>query len=161
MLMAVCMAGGLSAQGYIFINSETVFKSQADYNAALAQIDTLSSVYQKNIDKAYADLDEDYNNYVAQKSYLSETERQTRENTIVTREKEIKKYQDDVFGPDGDLMKKRVELIKPIQERVFAVINKYANEHKLDMVIDRANNQTLLFYRPELDKTDTIINLLK
>ena len=156
-----CIAAGASAQNYVFVNSETVFKSQADYNEAIKQLDELSAQYQKNIDDAYAELDQSFNNYAAQKGYLSETNRKTREDQIVNREKEIKKYQQDVFGPEGDLMKKRLELIKPIQERVFAAINKYAETNGLGMVIDRANNQTLLYYQPALDKTNEIINMLK
>ena len=59
------------------------------------------------------------------------------------------------------MIKKRLELIKPIQERVFAAINQYAETNQITMVIDRANNQTLLYYAPALDKTNAIITLLK
>ena len=116
--LVFCAASGAWAQSYVFVNSETIFKSQADYNSAIKQLDDLSAEYQKNIDDAYAELDETFNNYAAQRGYLSETSRQNREEQIVNREKEIKKYQQDVFGPEGELMKKRIELIKPIQERV-------------------------------------------
>lgn len=161
-----CAAGVMQAQsqpqvqGYVFINSEAVFKSQTDYNEAIQQLDDLAEQYQNEIDQAFADLDEQYNNYVAQRNYLSETSRKTREDEIINREKEIKQYQEQVFGPEGDLMKKRIELIKPIQERVFAAINNYAESNGLGMIIDRANNQTLLYYAPALDKTEEIINLL-
>ena len=155
-----CAVSGAWAQSYVFVNSETIFKSQADYNSTIKQLDDLSAEYQKNIDDAYAELDETFNNYAAQRGYLSETSRQNREEQIVNREKEIKKYQQDVFGPEGELMKKRIELIKPIQERVFAAINKYAETNTLGMVVDRANNQTLLYYQPALDKTDEIIKML-
>ena len=152
--LVFCAASGAWAQSYVFVNSETIFKSQADYNSAIKQLDDLSAEYQKNIDDAYAELDETFNNYAAQRGYLSETSRQNREEQIVNREKEIKKYQQDVFGPEGELM------IKPIQERVFAAINKYAETNNLGMVVDRANNQTLLYYQPALDKTDEIIKML-
>ena len=155
--LVFCAASGAWAQSYVFVNSETIFKSQADYNSAIKQLDDLSAEYQKNIDDAYAELDETFNNYAAQRGYLSETSRQNREEQIVNREKEIKKYQQDVFGPEGELMKKRIELIKPIQERA---INKYAETNNLGMVVDRANNQTLLYYQPALDKTDEIIKML-
>ena len=158
--LVFCAASGAWAQSYVFVNSETIFKSQTDYNSAIKQLDDLSAEYQKNIDDAYAELDETFNNYAAQRGYLSETSRQNREEQIVNREKEIKKYQQDVFGPEGELMKKRIELIKPIQERVFAAINKYAETNNLGMVVDRANNQTLLYYQPALDKTDEIIKML-
>lgn len=58
-------------------------------------------------------------------------------------------------------MKKRTELIKPIQDKVFAAINQYAEANKYTMVLDVVNNQTLLYYSPSLDKTQDIINLLK
>lgn len=102
-----------------------------------------------------------YETYQSQKGYLSEINRNAREEEIIKREKDIKKYQQEVFGPEGDLIKKRLELIKPIQERVFAAINQYAETNQIMMVIDRANNQTLLYYAPALDKTNAIITLLK
>ena len=125
------------------------------------QLDDLSAQYQKNIDEAYATLDQMYETYQSQKGYLSEINRNAREEEIIKREKDIKKYQQEVFGPEGDLIKKRLELIKPIQERVFAAINQYAETNQITMVIDRANNQTLLYYAPALDKTNAIITLLK
>lgn len=67
-------------------------------------------------------------------------------------EKEVQKYQQDVLGPQGDLMKKRTELIKPIQDKVFAAINQYAEANKYTMVLDVVNNQTLLYYSPSLVK---------
>ena len=163
LFVCVLSAAGLRAQvqRYAFINSESVFKSLEDYNAAIKQLDDLAAQYQKNVEDAYAGLDELYENYQAQKAYLSETNRNQREEEIITREREINKYQQDVLGPEGDLMKERVELIKPIQDRVFAVIDRYAKDNDLGMIIDRTNNQTLLYYAPELDKTDEIIDLLK
>ena len=139
--------GGAYAQSYIFVNSEKVFKSQNDYNTAIQQLDDLAKQYQKNVDDAYQTLEEAYSNYQAQKNYLSQTKRAAN--------------QQDVLGPQGDLMKKRTELIKPIQDKVFAAINQYAEANKYTMVLDVVNNQTLLYYSPSLDKTQDIINLLK
>ena len=153
--------GGAYAQSYIFVNSEKVFKSQNDYNTAIQQLDDLAKQYQKNVDDANQTLEEAYSNYQAQKNYLSETKRAAKEQEIVELEKEVQKYQQDVLGPQGDLMKKRTELIKPIQDKVFAAINQYAEANKYTMVLDVVNNQTLLYYSPSLDKTQDIINLLK
>ena len=133
-VLAVAATGSALAQSsYVFVDSEAIFKSLDDYNAAIKQLDDLSAQYQKNIDEAYATLDQMYETYQSQKGYLSEI----------------------------DLIKKRLELIKPIQERVFAAINQYAETNQITMVIDRANNQTLLYYAPALDKTNAIITLLK
>ena len=146
-VLAVAATGSALAQSsYVFVDSEAIFKSLDDYNAAIKQLDDLSAQYQKNIDEAYATLDQMYETYQSQKGYLSEINRNAREEEIIKREKDIKK---------------RLELIKPIQERVFAAINQYAETNQITMVIDRANNQTLLYYAPALDKTNAIITLLK
>ena len=137
-----------------------LFKSQADYNAAIAQLDTLAKQYQKNVEDAYQMLEEAYGNYQVQRNYLSESKRATKEKELADLEKEVQQYQQDVLGPKGDLMKKRTELIKPIQERVFGAINSYAEAHQYTMVLDVVNNQTLLYYSPSLDKTQDVINLL-
>ena len=161
-VLAIAATGSVQAQSsYVFVDSEAIFKSLDDYNAAIKQLDDLSAQYQKNIDEAYATLDQMYETYQSQKGYLSEINRNAREEEIIKREKDIKKYQQEVFGPEGDLIKKRLELIKPIQERVFAAINQYAEANQITMAIDRANNQTLLYYAPALDKTNAIITLLK
>ena len=154
-VLAVAATGSALAQSsYVFVDSEAIFKSLDDYNAAIKQLDDLSAQYQKNIDEAYATLDQMYETYQSQKGYLSEINRNAREEEIIKREKDIKKYQQEVFGPEGDLIKK-------LQERVFAAINQYAETNQITMVIDRANNQTLLYYAPALDKTNAIITLLK
>ena len=58
-------------------------------------------------------------------------------------------------------MQKRVELIKPIQERVFAAIEKYAAANGVDLVVDKAANPTLLYESKSIDRTQAIIDAMK
>lgn len=149
------------AQNYAVVNTAKIFKTMPDYTAAMSTLEKLSQQYQKNIDDAYASIEKMYNDYQSQKPYLTESARQTREDAIISKEKEVGKYQQDIFGPQGELMKKRVELVKPVQDAVFAVINQYAQSNGLDLVIDIATNPTLLYYSPKVDRTEEIISLVK
>ena len=151
-----------SAQNVVTVDSEKIFKSIDDYNAALKSIDKLGEQYQKQVDAKFEEVESLYNNYVNyQRAYLSESARTARENEILTKEEEAAKYQEAMFGQEGELMKKRVELIKPIQERVFAAIADYAKANGIDLVVDRAANPTLLYESERLDRTQAIIDLLK
>ncbi len=149
------------AQNYAVVNTEKIFKTVPDYLTAMSTLDKLSQQYQKNIDDAYASIEKMYNDYQAQKPHLTESARQTREDAIISKEKEVGKYQQDIFGPQGELMKKRMELIKPVQDMVFSVINQYAQSNGLDMVIDVATNPSLLYYSPKMDKTEEIISQIQ
>lgn len=110
--------GSLSAQNYIVVNSEKVFKSIDEYNKALDTLDQLAKSYQQQVDLKFEEVEALYNNYKAQEMSLSASSRQARQNLILTREEEASKFQEEIFGQDGTLMKKRIELIQPIQKRV-------------------------------------------
>ena len=107
--------GSLSAQNYIVVNSEKVFKSIDEYNKALDTLDQLAKSYQQQVDLKFEEVEALYNNYKAQEMSLSASSRQARQNLILTREEEASKFQEEIFGQDGTLMKKRIELIQPIR----------------------------------------------
>lgn len=149
------------AQNYMVVNSEKIFKSIAAFNKAQEDLDKLAEQYQKNVDEAFNEVEQMFNAYQTQKAGMNATTRQQREDQIINKEKEINKYQESIFGQEGELMKKRVELIKPIQEKVFNAINLYAESKGYQVVLDLASNPTILYYAPGADKTEEIIKLVK
>ena len=162
-LIAACVlsAGTLAAQNYIIVNSEKVFKSIDAYNTALSTLDKLAEQYQDMVDAKFAEVETLYNNYMNQKASLTAATRQTRENDILAKEKAAQEYQETLFGNDGTLMKKRVEMIEPIQKKVFSAIEAYAKQVGADVVLDSANNPTLLYSNPSVDRTQQVIDVLK
>ena len=157
----VLSAGTLAAQNYIIVNSEKVFKSIDAYNTALSTLDKLAEQYQDMVDAKFAEVETLYNNYMNQKASLTAATRQTRENDILAKEKAAQEYQETLFGNDGTLMKKRVEMIEPIQKKVFSAVEAYAKQVGADVVLDSANNPTLLYSNPSVDRTQQVIDVLK
>ena len=160
-MFALATLGIASAQKYCVIDSEKVFKSLDEYNKALTTLDELGKSYQAEVDSKYKSIESLYNSYMQQKASLSASTRQTIEQQILQKEEEAQKYQQELFGEDGALMKKRVELIKPIQEKVFAAIEKYAKENGYDLVLDKASNASMLYVNDAIDHTAQVIEQLK
>ena len=161
LLLAMCMAGVATAQNYMVVDSEKIFKSIASYNSALEQIETLTTQYQQKVDDKFAYVEQLYNNYMQQRASLSESYRQQREQAILQAEAEATEYQEQLFGTDGELMKKRLQLIQPIQEKVFNTIESFSKRYGYDLVIDIASNPTILYYSDKVNFTDRIIQELK
>ena len=161
MMFALATLGIASAQKYCVIDSEKVFKSLDEYNKAMTQLDELGKAYQAEVDKMYKNVETIYNNYMAQRESLSASTRASLEQQILKKEEEAQKYQQEVFGDDGALMKKRIELIKPIQEKVFAAIEAYAKVNGYELVLDKASNASILYSGSAVDHTDAIIKTLK
>jgi len=154
-------ASTLSAQNCIVVNSEKVFKSLDAYNTAIATLDNLAEQYRKQVDAKFEEVETLYNTYMAQKASLPAGTRQARENAILSLEQDATEYQESIFGQEGSLMKKRVELIAPIQKEVFAAIEAYAKQAGADVVLDSSNNPTLLYTNPAADHTQQVIAILK
>lgn len=151
----------VSAQNYMVVDSEKIFKSITSYNNALNQLETLAQEYQARVDAKFQEVENLYNNYVAQRAALSDSMRQQRENQILQLEKEATEYQESIFGTEGELMKKRMELIQPIQKRVFQAIENFSKQYGYDLVIDISANPTVLYYSTRVDFTQRIIDALK
>lgn len=157
----VLAASAATAQNCIIVNSEKIFKSIDAYNTAIATLDKLAEEYQQQVDARFAEIETYYNNYMAQKASMSANMRQSRENAILALEKEATEYQQSLFGQEGELMKKRVEMIAPIQKQVFAAIEAYAKQAGALAVIDSSNNPTLLYTDPAADHTQQVIAALR
>ena len=157
----VLSVAAVSAQNYMVVDSEKVFKSLSAYNNALTQIENLSEQYQAKVDAKFQEVERLYNSYVQQRASLSEATRQQREQQILQKEQEASKYQESLFGTEGELMKKRMELIQPIQQRVFDAIERIATQYGYDLVIDISANPTILYYSSKVDFTQKIINALR
>lgn len=159
--MLTLSAGKAFSQNYMVVDSEQVFRSIDEYNKALEEVDALSKKYQQQVDDAFDQLETMFNEYQNKKATMGAAERQQTEQRIINRENEVTKFQEEVFGEDGTIIKRRLELIKPIQERVFAAIGKYAEQRGFDIVIDLASNPTILYHKPAVNHTDAIIAIVK
>ena len=160
-LALVLGAAIASAQNYAVVNSEKIFKSINQYNEAITQLDQMANDYQKQVDAKFAEVESLYNTYVSRKTSLSSGERQQWEQTILAKEAEATKYQESVFGAEGELMKRRMELIQPIQQRVFTTLESFAKQYGYDLVIDISANPLVLYYSEKVDFTDKIIESLR
>ena len=160
-LALVLSAAFASAQNYAVVNSEKIFKSIDQYNQAITQLDQMANDYQKQVDAKFEEVEKIYNAYMARRAQLSQASQQANEENILKLEQEAQKYQESIFGTDGELMKKRLELIQPIQKKVFDTIKQYAEKKGYDMIIDISQNATMLYYSERADHTDEIIAILK
>jgi outer membrane protein len=158
--LVLLLAVTVHAQHYCIIDSKYILEKMQDYKDAQEKLDALSKAWQAEIDKQMEDVDKMYKAYQAERPMLSDEMRKTREDEIVQKEKAAKDLQKQRFGYEGELFKKRQEMIKPIQDRVYNAVQKMATTHNYDLVLDKAGGVTLFYADPKLDKSDDVLKLL-
>ena len=119
------------AQKYAIIDTRYILDKMPDYKTAQKQLDDIAADWQKDIDAKQAALDKMYKNYEAEQVMLSDELKKKREDQLFNKEKELRDLQRKRFGFEGDLFKKRQELIKPIQDKVYNAVQKMAVEQGL------------------------------
>ena len=146
------------AQKYGYVDTDYILKNIPEYTDAQAILDDLSAQWQKEIETKFAEVDKLYKDYQAEAVLLPAELKNQRENEIVQKEKEVKELQKKRFGKDGDLYKKRVELVQPIQEKVYTAIEEIAIERNYAFVFDKASGTTLLYAQNKYDLSDDILD---
>ena len=160
LLLVAMTATAVAQQHYCIIDSKYILEKMSDYKDAQSKLDNLSKTWQEEIDNRMAEVDKMYKGYQAERPMLSEDLRNKRQDEIVAKEKTAKDLQKQRFGYEGDLFKKREEMIKPVQDRVFNAVQKMASSKGYDMVLDKAGGVTLFYADPKLDRNDDVLKIL-
>jgi len=157
----LCAFGfGVSAQKFAYVNTDYILDNIPEYADAQSQLDELSIQWQKEIEAKFAEIDKMYKNFQNEAVLLPEDMKKKREDDIIKKEKEGKDLQKKRFGKDGDLFKKRQELVKPIQEKVYNAIEEIAAAENYAVVFDKASNATLIYSNPKFDISEQVLDKL-
>lgn len=148
------------AQRYAVIDTKYILDKVPEYKDAQKKLDDFSAQWQQEIDKKSADLDRMYKEYDAEQVMLSDDLKKKREDELFNADKALKDLQRKRFGYEGDLFKKRQELIKPIQDRVYNAVQKLAVSKLYDFILDKSEGITVIFADPKLDKSDDVLKEL-
>jgi len=145
-------------QKYAFVDTDYILNNIPEYTDAQALLDDLSAEWQKEIEAKFQDIDKLYREYQTESILLPEDMKKQKENEIVQKEKEAKELQKKRFGKDGDLFKKRIELVQPIQEKIFNAIQDMAVTRNYVFIFDKASGTSLLFADAKFDLSDDVLD---
>ncbi len=160
LLVAVCFTAAVQAQKYAIIDTRYILNNMTEYANAQKQLDFTAQQWQREIDAKQSELDKMYNNFEAEKVVISDDLKKKREEQLFLKEKELRDLQRQRFGFEGDLFKKRQELVKPVQDKVYSAVQKMSTERGYDFVLDKSEGITIIFADPKLDKSEDVLKIL-
>ncbi len=158
--LALFLTTSLSAQKFAYIDSEYILKNIPEYQDAQIQMDELSEKWQIEIEAKFLEIDNLYKKYQADVVLLPADMKKKREEEIINKEKEVKQFQQDKFGQEGELFKKRQELIKPIQDKLYNALEELATTKNYSFIFDKASGASIMFADPKLDISDDVLDEL-
>ena len=148
------------AQKFAYVDSDYILEKMPEFKQAQERINDFSAEWQQEIESLYNQIDQMYKDYQSEQILLTPEMKIKREELIIEKEKFAQALQQKYFGPEGDLYKKRSDLIKPIQDRIFNAIQQLAVNNKYSIIFDKSSDLIMLYSNPSYDKSDDVLQLM-
>ncbi len=149
-----------NAQRYAIIDTKYILDKIPEYKDANKKLEEMADAWQKEIDLLQADLDKMYRQLETERVMLTPELLKKREDEIFNKEKQVRDLQRRRFGFEGDYFRKKQELVKPIQDKVYNAVQRLATERLYDFILDKSEGITVIFADPKLDKSDDVLKVL-
>lgn len=157
LLCSLFGASTASAQKFGYIDTEFILSKTPEYQKSLNEIDKFADKWSKEILDKNAEIEKLQRAYQAEEILLTDDMKRERQRVISDKEREAREYNNKIFGYEGELFKKKKELIKIPMERVNRALEKVIAQKKLDFIFDKASDFVMLYTNPKHDYTDYVM----
>lgn len=157
LLIALAASFAASAQKYAMVDMDYILRNVPSYEMASEQLNQLSQRWQKEVEAVGKEAETMYQNFMSEKVFLTDDQVKKRETDIVAKEKEATDLRYKYFGPEGELYKKRLSLLKPIQDEVYEAIKSIAQQRGYQTIFDRASSSNIIYSSPTIDVSNEVL----
>jgi Skp family chaperone for outer membrane proteins len=159
-LAVFCFSVSANAQRGVrigYIDMEYILENVPEYRESETQLEGKVQRWKADIEKQQKAIDQMKLNLANERVLLTKELIEEREEEIQILEDEMLKYQQDRFGPNGDLMIQRRQLVQPIQDQVFNIVQEIAVAKKYDFIFDKSADIVMLFAAERNDISDQVV----
>ncbi|MEM6735742.1 MAG: OmpH family outer membrane protein [Bacteroidota bacterium] len=157
-LLFALFAANLSfAQKFGYIDTQYILEKIPEYNEAQAEIEKLATGWEQEIQDMYQKVEQMEVDLKAEEVLLTKEMWEERNSEIERNWKEVKEYQQSIFGFDGLFFLKKKELVKPVQDQVFGAVERVAKNNRLQIVFDKSGDLVMIYTDPIHDYTDFVL----
>lgn len=150
----------VSAQKFGFVDMEYVSSKMPDYTKAQGELDKFAERWAKEIQDKYAEVDRLQRLYQAEEILLTDEMKRKRQQEISDKEREVREYNNKIFGFEGMLFQKKKELIKPVTDQVYKAVERVCRQRRLEALFDKSGDFVVVFANPIHDYTDYVMEEL-
>lgn len=148
------------AQRFGYVDTQVIMEKMPEYEQAQAELEKQAEIWRKEVEEKQAAVQKMRLDFEAEKVLLSEDLRRQRLAAIDAKEKEVMDFQNKMFGIEGQIYQKRMELMKPIQDKIYAAVEKVARKRRLSFIFDKAGDLVMIFADPIHNYTDIVMEEL-
>lgn len=160
--LAIIILAGFTAQAQQtvrigYVDMEYILENVPEYQEASAQLEKKVQQWKKEVETELNRIDKMKQELANEKPLLTSELIEEREDEIRFEEQKILDYQQKRFGPNGDLITQKLQLVKPIQDQVFVAVQEIAKARNYDLIFDKSADVVTLYAADRLDVSDQVL----
>lgn len=144
-----------------YIDTEYILSKVATYNDMRARIQLQADQWSVEIDSMQQQLDRQKRELINRRILLPLSVIEDRELDIASLEQQLRQYQQSRFGPKGDFITQEMNVVRPLQDLIFEVVQEIAETRKFDLILDKSSDVVLLYADNQFDLSDQVLLILE
>lgn len=143
-----------------YIDTEYILQNVPEYTEATSQLESKVQKWKGEIETKLKTVEQKRTDLNNEKVLLTKELIEEREEDITFEEKEVLDYQQKRFGPNGDLMIQKRQLMQPIQDQIFQAVQDIAKAKKYDFVFDKSADVVMLYSAERFDMSEQVLRTI-
>lgn len=134
-----------------FIDSDFILSKVPEYSGIEQRLNQFITQWNEDIAELEKEIEELQQDFIAKEILFTPEVRREREQEISNKKRELERYINSRFGPDGDYFRQQRDLLEPIQRQIVEAVGKIAERDGYDFVVDRDGDFVFFYARPQWD----------
>lgn len=140
-----------------YIDTEYILQNVPEYQEASTQLEGKVQQWKVDVEQRLNAIDTKKKQLNSESVLLTKELYEERLEDITFEEAEILAYQQKRFGPNGDLMIQKKQLIQPIQDQIFAAVQEIAGNKQYDFIFDKSADVVMLYSADRFDISELVL----
>ena len=140
-----------------YIDMDEILENVEEYKTAATLLDKNVANWKKDIELKKMELKGREEQLQAEKVLLTQELIEDRKLELQLFRSEIIDLQTKYFGPTGDYIQQKNNLLEPIQDQVLSIVRQIAQERKYDFVFDRSSDLVMLYSAKNYDISNLVL----
>jgi len=143
-----------------YIDTEYILQNLPEFNQVSSRLEEKAQDWKEEIDKRSREINQKKESLNSERILLTKEMIEEIEEEITIDLEELSEYQQKRFGPRGDLIIQKKQLIQPIQDQIFNAIKEIAKNKKYDFIFDKSADIVMLYSDKRYDISDQILRTI-
>jgi len=143
-----------------YIDTEYILENLPEYNEVSVRLEEKAADWKKEIEDRSRKIEQKKESLNSERILLTSEMIDEIEEEILIDEEELSEYQQKRFGPRGDLIIQKQQLIQPIQDQIFNAIRELAKSKNYDFIFDKSADIVMLYSNKRYDVSDQILRTI-